>query len=309
MGRVNTPEGLRTPGRSPARELLSLVALLAMIGTAGSGCASAQPAAKGSEALVRAQARAETADRLLSIAREDSLLATEQNLPTAARVGLWARRFLAADGVRYLFGPSADGYVAERALVRDHRQDCISLLYRCTELARARDHRDAVAVALRTRFAGAEPDSVVDAQGRVDYDHPAHLDYSLDMIRSGHWGREVTTAVGAAAVDTVGTSRYPAGSFAYVPKARLDEAALREGDVVWFVLDPGVASARKLRDQYGLVIGHVGLVIVEEGRPWLVHAAVSGLSGWYEGGSVVKVPLAEYLGRVEKFAGVMVTRL
>lgn len=302
------PQGTRSRRTFPQgrRSLLALLALLAAAGTGGSGCASAQPV---STALVRAQARAETADRLLPIAREDSLLAAEQGLPAGARVGLWARRFLAAEGVRYLFGPSPDGYVAERALVRDHRQDCISLLYRCTELARARDHRDAVSVALRTRFAGADPDSVVDAQGYVDYENRAHLDYSLDMIRSGHWGRDITASVGAAAVDTAGTSRYPAGSFAYVPKARLDEAALREGDVVWFVLDPGVASARKLRDQYGLVIGHVGLIIEQEGRPWLVHAAVSGLSGWYEGGTVVKVPVVEYLGRVEKFAGVMVTRL
>ena len=278
-------------------------ALMLALGSGG-GCATAAP-----DALARAQARAETADRLLPVAAEDSLLAAEQSRPASERVGLWARRFLTAEGVRYLFGPSPDGYVAERALVRDHRQDCISLLYRCVELARARDHRDAVAVALGTRFAGADPESVVDAEGRVDYDNPAHLDYSLDMIRSGHWGREVTASVGAAVTDTVGTSRYPAGSFSYVPKVRLDAAALREGDVVWFVLDPGAASARKLRDQYGLVIGHVGLVIVEDGRPWLVHAAVSGLSGWYEGGTVVKVPLTEYLGRVEKFAGVMVTRM
>jgi hypothetical protein len=299
MSRFRAQDGSRG-----IRPRVVLPALLAVALAAGSGCASTAPTA-----LARAQSRAESADRLLPVAREDSLLAAEQSLPTAARVGLWARRVLAADGVRYLFGPSPDGYVAERELVRDHRQDCISLLYRCTELARARDHDDAVAIALRTRFAGAEPDSVVDAQGRVDYGHPSHLDYSLDMIRSGHWGADVTATVGAAAVDTVGTSRYPAGSFAYVPKTKLDEAALREGDIVWFVLDPAVASARKLRDQYGLVIGHVGLVIVEDGQAWLAHAAVSGLSGWYEGGSVVKVPLKEYLGRVEKFAGVMVTRL
>ena len=279
-------------------------ALLAVAVVCGGGCATATP-----DALARAQARAENADRLLAVAVEDSLLSAEQGLPTGARVGLWARRFLAADGVRYLFGPSPDGYVAERAVVRDHRQDCISLLYRCGELARARDHRDAVAVALSTRFAGADPEAVVDAEGRVDYENPAHLDFSLDMIRSGHWGRDVTASVGAAVADTVGTSRYAAGSFAYVPKARLNAAALLEGDVIWFVLDPGVASARKLRDQYGLVIGHVGLVIVEDGQPWLVHAAVSGLSGWYDGGTVVKVPLPEYLGRVEKFGGVMVTRM
>lgn len=282
---------------------LAAAAVLATLAGAGSGCAATAPGA-----LERAQARAEAGDRLLPTAVEDSLLAAQRGQPTAARVGAWARRFLAGDGIRYVFGPSPDGYVAERDLVRDHRQDCISLLYRCTELARARDHRDAIAVALATRFAGADPDSVVDAAGRVDYDDPSHLDYSLDMIRSGHWGADVTELVGAAEPDTVGTSRYPARSFSYVPKAKLDPTALREGDMCWFVLDPNVASARKLRDTYGLVIGHVGLVIVEDGKPWLVHAAVSGLSGWYEGGTVVKVPLTEYLGRVERFAGVKVTR-
>lgn len=285
------------------RPALPLLAGLALTLAAGAGCATAGP-----EALARAQARAARADRLLARAAEDSLLRAEQDLPTAARVGLWARRFLAADGIRYVFGPAADGYVAERDLVRDHRQDCISLLYRCGELARARDADDAVAVALRTRFAGAEPAAVVDAEGRVDYDHPSHLDYSLDMIRSGHWGADVTARVGTATPDTVGTARYPAGSYAYVPKDALREDALREGDVAWFVLDPSVPSARRLRDEHGLVIGHVGLVIIEDGRPWLVHAAVSGLSGWYEGGTVVKVPLREYLARVERFAGIMVTR-
>lgn len=279
------------------------LALLAAATGAGSGCAATAPGA-----LARAQARAAQADRLLAVAVEDSLLGAEQSLPTATRLGLWARRYAAATGVRYVFGPAADGYVAEREIVRDHRQDCISLLYRCSELARARDHNDAVAVALATRFAGAAPDSVVDAEGRVDYGHPAHLDYSLDMIRSGHWGADVTPQVGAAVPDTVGTSRYPAGSYSYVPKAALAAGSLQEGDIVWFVLDPGVPSARKLRDQYGLVIGHVGLVIVEDGQPWLVHAAVSGLAGWYEGGTVVKVPLPEYLARVERFAGLMVTR-
>lgn len=281
----------------------ALVLFLAPALAGTGGCATAGP-----DALARAQARAAGADRLLAPAVEDSLLRAEQSLPTAARVGLWARRFLAGEGIRYVFGPAADGYVAERELVRDHRQDCISLLYRCGELARARDHGDAIAVALRTRFAGAPADSVVDGEGRVDYDHRSHLDYSLDMIRSGHWGADVTAAVGIAAPDTVGTPRYPAGSFSYVRKADLRGEALREGDVAWFVLDPAVPSARKLRDQHGLVIGHVGLVIVEDGQPWLVHAAVSGLSGWYEGGTVAKVPLAEYLARVERFAGLMVTR-
>ncbi len=42
--------------------------------------------------------------------------------------------------------------------------------------------------------------------------------------------------------------------------------------------------------------------------PWLVHAARSDLEGWYEGGTVVKVPLADYLARVDRFSGLIVTR-
>ncbi|MCB1183714.1 hypothetical protein KDM41_09780 [bacterium] len=253
-------------------------------------------------------ARAAVADRLFPAAVEDSLLAAEQDLPTGARIAAWARRFAAADGVVYRFGPEAGGYVADGALVADHVQDCVSLLYRTTELARARDGRDAVAWALRTRFAGAPIDSVAGADGRVDYDHPAHLDYSLDMIRSGHWGRDITAALTGARPDSAGSSRYPAGSFTYVPGPDLRGDELADGDIVWFVLAPDHPAGAKLRHEYGLVIGHIGIVVQGARGPELVHAARSGLSGRYEGGTVVTVPLAEYLDRVGKFGGVVVTR-
>jgi len=232
----------------------------------------------------------------------------DHGLPLGARVGAWARRFLADGRASYCFGLDPAGYVALGRLVLDEKQDCISLLYRCTELARARDGRDALAWALQTRFAGARPADVVDADGRVDYDHPAHLDYSLDMIRSGHWGRDITADLAGARSDTLGTARYPAGSWLWVPEDALVAHELREGDVVWLVLDPADPQARALRDEHGLAIGHVGIVIVEEDVPWLVHAASSALPGWYEGGSVVKVPLAVYLARVERYGGVVVTR-
>jgi hypothetical protein len=160
----------------------------------------------------------------------------------------------------------------------------------------------------------------VAADGRVDYDHPAHLDYSLDMIRCGRWGTDVTASLAGAVPDPAGSARYPAGSFVYLPTAALTSAApsgpgttastsaLREGDVAWFVLDPDQPAARRLREEQGLVIGHIGIVIVEDGRPWLVHAARSGLDGWYDGGRVVSVPLDVYLRRVERFAGVVITR-
>lgn len=281
--------------------LLVLLALSAFPALGGDSGPAADP-------VDRALDRSVAAERLLDPAREDSILTAERGLPTAARVGRWARRFAAAEGVVYRFGPSAGGYVAEGALVMDRRQDCVSLLYRVSELARADDSADAVRWALRTRFAGADPGSVVAPDGRVDYDHPSHLDYSLDMIRSGLWGRDATGELSGAEPDTLGTSRYPGGSYVYVPTGALDPGELREGDVVWFVLDPTHEGAAKLRDEHGLVIGHIGIVIVEDGVPVLVHAARSGLEGEYEGGTVVTVPLLEYLPRIERFAGVMVTR-
>ena len=268
------------------------------------GCAPGED----QQALVRAADHAESAPRIMSSEQEDKLLSEEKNLPTAARIGQWARRFLDAEGVEYLFGLKDGGYVFEGDLVRDDRQDCVSLMYRVTELARADDHRDAVAWALRTRFAGAPLDSVVDDMGRVDYDRPEHLDFSLDMIRSGNWGRDVTARLTGATPDSAGSSRYPAASFTVVPEAALVEDELAEGDIIWMVLDPNQAASGKLRREYGLVIGHIGIVIVEDGQPWLVHAASSDLEGWYEGGTVVSVPISVYLDRVERYSAVMVTR-
>ena len=131
---------------------------------------------------------------------------------------------------------------------------------------------------------------------------------ALDMVRSDHWGRDITPGLTGARPDSAGSSRYPAGSFITVPEAALVEDELREGDIAWMVLDPAHEAAGKLRWEYGLVIGHIGIVIIEEGRPWLVHAASSGLEGWYEGGTVVTVPLVEYLRRVERYSAILVTR-
>jgi hypothetical protein len=272
------------------------------------GCTKHEGEGEVQQARQRALERAESARRLMPVARVDSLLAEEKNLPTAARIGRWARRFLDAADVAYRFGLAEGGYAAEGELVRDDRQDCVSLMYRVTELARADDHRDAVAWALRTRFAGAPLDEVVDRQGKVDYDNPAHLDFSLDMIRSGFWGTDITSHMTGARRDTVGSSRYEPGSFSIVPETALVEAELQEGDIVWLVLDPDHPQGGKLRREFGLVIGHIGIVIESEGRPWLVHAASKGLEGWYEGGTVVKVPLAVYLDRVGRYSGIMVTR-
>jgi len=238
----------------------------------------------------------------------DSLLRAEQRLPTAARVAAWAWRQVERGGAEYRFGLADGGYAAAGRLAPGRRHDCISLVYRTTELARARSAVHALDVALATRFAGAAPAEVIAGDGRVDYDHPAHLDYSVDMIRSGHWGTDVTPELAGAAPDRVGSKRYPAGTVTVVPQQRLDPSDLRDGDVVWLVLsadDPGAAA---LRRDHGLMVGHVGIVVWREGEPWLVHAASRPLPGWYDTPGVVAVPLAAYLRRVERYDALMVTR-
>ncbi|HOX24565.1 MAG TPA: hypothetical protein PLL30_02250 [Candidatus Krumholzibacteria bacterium] len=245
---------------------------------------------------------------LMTPAMIDSVLAAERDLAVPARIGRWARRYLAWSETEYRFGLAAGGYAAEGLLVAGKWQDCISLLYRTTELARAADARDAVRIALATRFAGADPEQVVGPDGQVDYDRAEHLDYSLDMVRSGRWGADVTPGLTGAALDLVGSSRYPPGSFCYVPETALDPAELREGDLAWLVLDPDDKDARALRAEHGLVIGHVGIVIRDDTTALLVHAASWPLPGWYGRTGVVSVPILTYLERVERYSGVVITR-
>lgn len=262
-------------------------------------------------AMERAVRRNLAAPWVLAPAAVDSLLAAESDLPTSERIDRWARRFLAAGGAEYRFGPEPGGYVAQGALVDDAHHDCVSLLYRVVELARAESAADAVRLALALRFAGAPPESVVAQDGRVDYERPEHLDFSLDMVRAGHWGRDITAGLPGAVRDRAGSARYPPGSFWYLPAAAVAGAGLREGDIAWLVLSPAHEAARRLRQEHGLVIGHIGVIAVEPQqprRPWLVHAASSALGGWYAGGRIAKVPLAIYLRRVERFAGVLITR-
>lgn len=227
---------------------------------------------------------------------------------TGERVGQWARHYLNQGG-DYLFGLAEGGYASEGKLRDEASFDCVSFMYQCTENARSRNQDEALAFALRTRFAGADPAAVVDASGRADYDAPEHLDFSLDMIRTGIWGRNVTALMTGAVDDAHGSSRYEADSFQFIPKADLQDDELREGDIVWLVLDPEHKKGAAMREKFGLVVGHIGIVLREDGQAQLAHAASSSLPGFYEKSGLVQVPLKDYLDQVGKFAGIMVTRL
>lgn len=238
-----------------------------------------------------------------------SRIAAWKSLPVGERIVRWARLFARRTDNRYCFGPKAGCYVGDSLLVQDYRLDCVSLFYRCSELARATSPADAIRLALDTRFAGADPNRVVAATGAVDYDNPAHLDYSEDFAATGLWGRDVTREVGDAIADAAGTSRYPAGTRYFIPTARAAKARLRSGDLLLFVLDEKNAKAQALRRDYGLLVGHQAIADVEGGTIYQIHAAQSPLRDVYEGDRVVRVPLATYLQRVERFKGIMVVRI
>lgn len=231
-----------------------------------------------------------------------------QDRPVGERIALWAELFRERGDATYRFGLLEGGYVAEGLLVQDFKPDCVLFFYRCTDLARSSTAQEAVLQALDTRFANAVSPPV-DEHGRVDYKNAAHIDYSLDIVRSGIWGRDVTSAVGVAIPDSVGTSRYPAGSFNYIPTAQLRTQNLRDGDHLFFVLDESSARGRKLREEYGLVVGHQGIARIVGDEVYLIHAASKDLPGEYSGNRVVRVLLRTYLERVDSHKGVLVARV
>ncbi len=297
--------------RARARATAATVAALVLASAAATATDGDLSASADAAALARAVALNLAQPDVMAPAALDSVLAAQRHLPAPARVADWARRYLEEAPTEYRFGLATGGYVDQGLLVPGLRHDCISLLYRTTELARARDARDAVRLALAVRFAGAAPREVVGPDGRADYDHPRHLDFALDMVRSGHWGRDITATLAGAVLDSAGSARYAPGSFAYLPSRAVAavEASLREGDLVWLVLDPNDRRALALRREHGPVIGHAGIVLRRGGEVWMVHAASRPLAPWYDRTGVVAVPLLEYLQRVERYAGVVVTRL
>jgi hypothetical protein len=236
-------------------------------------------------------------------------IAAWRRLPAGERVARWARLFASRTDNVYCFGPKPGGYTAESLLVQDFKHDCVSLYYRTTELARAASARDALRLAYGTRFADVNPSAWPAPTGAMNYDDPAHLDYSEDMIRTGLWGADVTKEVGVAIPDAAGTSRYAAGTYDFIPKSKLRYGKLRSGDLLYFVLDEANEKARTLREKYGLLVGHQGIVDRDGDTVYVIHAAQSDLPGIYAGNRVVRVPLRTYLDRVERFKGVMISRL
>lgn len=247
-------------------------------------------------------------DRALPSTVIDSLMARFQHFEVGERIAAWADHFWRRGDAKYLFGLAPDGYVSKGRLVDDFRTDCVLFFYRTTELGRSSSAVEAVQFAFGTRFYGATLEEVVRADGGVDYDSPVHLDYTVDIIRSGIWGQEITELLGSSVADEAGSSRYESGSVRFVPKKTIAWEKLQSGDIVYFVSDETTDSGKKLR-KIGAIIGHLGIVRIEGGQIYLMHAASKGLEGLYQGGKIEKVALRTYLERVESFKGIMITRI
>lgn len=234
----------------------------------------------------------------------DAAMKRFESLALGDRIAAWASWF-ADRGVDYHFGRDAAGYVEEGRIVDDLGTDCVLFMYRTTELARSTTAEEAVQFAFGTRFYGATLESVVREGGRVDYDDPSHLDYSEDMIASGIWGENITATLGAP-TETISAPR--GGSVTFIPRVMVPVDQLRSGDIVWFVGNEQNARSGASTEG-GTVIHHIGIIDRSAGATDLIHAAVKPLPGVYERAGVVRVPLSTYLDRIDRFRGVLVTRL
>jgi hypothetical protein len=225
-----------------------------------------------------------------------------QDRPLGERVAAWASWFADLGGIEYLYGRAPGGYVSEGRICQDDRLDCILFMYRVTELARSTSAEEAVQFAFGTRFYGASIEGAVREDGSVDYDNDAHLEYSEDMIASEIWGKNVTESVGL----TIEQSAVE--GLAYVPSASIEYGALQNGDIIWFVGDPAPLDGSDTPSRQ-TVIQHVGVLDRRQGEVDLVHAAARPIPGVYETPGVVRIPLQTYLHRVDRFKGIVVTRL
>ncbi len=213
--------------------------------------------------------------------------------PIGERIAFWAERFI---GVPYDPDPLGE-YVSKATIVADERVDCMYLTFRTVELALSHTPEEAIQIALERRF---HSKGVLKYGRVVNYDD--RFEYGEDMIESGKWGKEMTSAVG----NTMKIKGSRGKEFVDVlsPDALMQGMkSLESGDLVFFAKTP---EKREVDE----IIGHIGIIVVtgpgrnQRGHEiFLIHA--SGTKG--KGGAVKKVLLREYLSKMP-FIGVKITR-
>jgi hypothetical protein len=211
--------------------------------------------------------------------------------PLGERIAFWAEQFA---GTPYDRDPMGE-YVTRAAIVADERIDCMYLTYRAAELGLGETPEKAVEAALDLRFhtKGVLKDGKV-----MNYED--RFEDGEDMVRSGKWGREVTSDLGRTARIRGRNGRE---FIVYLPRSGVRAAMglLKSGDVIFFVKDP----AKRVR---GEIIAHLGVIKVEEEsgharRVYFIHAAGTKARG----GAVKKQPLEDYVSAMQH-PGAKITR-
>ena len=193
----------------------------------------------------------------------------------------------------------------------DHRVDCMYLVFRSVELALSRTPEGAEwrALVMRFKTKNGLGGGRLGPDGKV-LNYADRYQYGLDMILSGKWGRNVTARLGRT--ESVRTSerfqKMGVRKVLVLPRGEIGDAlsAFKSGDLVFFVKDPAKRVAQE-------VIGHMGILAVEHGKVWLIHAHgyklphATAASPGRETGKVVKVLFRDYAKNMP-FIGIMVTR-
>jgi hypothetical protein len=212
------------------------------------------------------------------------------NQAAGERIAFWAEKFL---GVPYDRDPQGV-YVTRAAIVADDAVDCMYLTFRAVELALSRSPEEAIQVALDKRFhrRGILQDGQV-----KNYDD--RFQYGEDMIRSGKWGKEITSQVGRTA-RIRGSRGYEFYEVLPPHEIARKRERLQSGDILFFFKVPEKRSVEE-------GVGHIGIVKAEgkdpERKIFLIHAGGTKNAG----GAVKKVLLVDYLSAMP-FVGVKVTR-
>lgn len=212
--------------------------------------------------------------------------------PLGERIVFWAEKFV---GVPYDPDPVGE-YVTRKTIVADDRVDCMYLSFRSVELAMGHTPDESVRIALDKRFIGK---GALEGGSVVNYEE--RFQYGEDMLDSGKWGREITRAVGPVSLIRGSRGREQVMIVSKEALIKMSERttrpSLKSGDFIFFAKVPD----KRMNNE---IIGHIGVIKMEGGTPYLIHA--SGRKNG--GGKVRKVLFYEYVKSMP-FAGVRVSRL
>lgn len=214
--------------------------------------------------------------------------------PLGERIAFWAESFV---GKPYDPDPLGE-YVRKEVIVADDRMDCMYHTFRSVELALSTTPEGAIKEALRLRFF---TEGVLKEGKVINYED--RYEYGEDMIDSGKWGSEITAGLGKTIEMKGSRGKEKVSVLPRVEATKSDTLKkFKDGDIIFFIKDPD-------KRVVGEIVGHIGIVKLENNTPYLIHAsgAKDGKNKRSDAGTVRKVRFQDYLKDM-RFAGIRVAR-